>query len=1836
MNKPNLLRWLLGFMGLCVVVGGSSWLAANRLLIQPQLTSQQAAVLAMNHISVSNNGIELQNLHHSAHFTPNGVTFQATDGPSWAWQLTDATAQGVAFGSTPADRPTVDHIVYDRGSIIEQYVVHPAAIEQQFILLEPPALTAADLILTGKIQSDGTFMTTEQGWAWYTDNTTVELGNVTVYDVNGSHLPARLDVSATETRLWVDGQALATAAYPVTIDPTLAAGEVRISQSGADDDPTIDAFDPAVAYNSTNNQFMVVWTSDANADGDVTLYGATVTAATTTSFMIDNGADAYRPAITYNSTDNQFLVVWQRDGLIQSARLDNSGNVLNNFSINSTNVSLHPAVTYNSINNQYLVVWQEEVNNGEFEIVARRFSNTGTGLGKVTVSTTGTAANKESRAQDPAVTYNSTNNQYLVVWSADSSDSGDNEYQIYGQRLDHNAADVGNDFQISTNATAIQPSVSYASSSNQYMVVWASTATSVQTYNIFARRVSNSGTLPESEFQVSPATGGMQFDAAHAQVAFNPVENIFLVAWRADETTDEDHEIYVAWLDDSTGTAVIDTAAVSSMGPDGDGNYQADRPAVAYGALIEEALVVWEGDDNNGSLVDNKMEIYGSFVGIASCSDLSTANLTITTSESADPVLAGSGAENLTYVVTVTNHGPDIACNTSIAVNQTLPNDVSVASTSMSSGTSYSSPNWIIGNLPLNTPKTLTLKLTVAEAAAQATNAIAISAVATSDTSLITTNDDSDSEQTSIISNSFTVSNASITEGNSGSQLLSFTVSRTNNSIASSVQFDTANNTATVSSDYTAQSVTVNFGAGGALSQVVSVPVNGDLTVELDETFFTILSNPVNGFLATGGGQGQGTITNDDSATIAISDVTKVEGDIGQTIFTFAATLSHDVDQAVSVGYSTADGSATTADNDYVSKSSTLNFEGSAGETKNIQIAVNGDTKVEADQIFQINLNAPSSGGRQVTLTNDTVTGNMTNDDSTTVDFANSSFIIAEAGANVTLTVHLSNPSDFTVEVNYISTDGTAEAGVDYTAVSNTLIFAPGVTDQSINIPILDDGLDELDETVLLTLSNTVNANLGTSHNPTQLVIIDDEGASTVNLSSFDYHVNEADGVITVTASLSAPSGQVIEIDYVTSDDTATLGNDYTAITGTLIFPVNAISQTISISITDDVYNELAESFGLALQMPVNVNLGLVQTSTITIEDNDILPLIDFETSDFIVLEGVGTVDINVILNTLSGRDITIYYNMADHTALDGSDYTAASGSILIPTGVITGSISLDILDNATYEPTEAFTLTLTGGDGAMLTADPYKAITILDDDPLILPEITLGDVAADEGDTDTIFTFPISLSLASTFPITITYATADNSATAGADYIATNSSVVIPAGANSGNISIVVIGNMTVEPDETFTITLTSAQNGTIVDGTAVGTILNDDLIFLPEVTLGDVTATEGDTNNTFSFPITLSLASALPTTITYATADNTATVGEDYLNAANTIVIPAGVTTANIDVTVIGDVGQELDESFIVKIDMLENGILIKGTALGTILNDDTLVLPLASMSDVSATEGNVNSDYTFIVTLDMTSTLPYTVMYSTADSSATAGTDYVSQSSSVLIPAGADSATIVITVLGDTIYEPDELFTVALSGAINGYIADSVGMGTILNDDPVPIISTYLPLIMHNFAVAPDLVIDAINIVNGNVSVVIRNAGSKSVTDPFWVDLIVDPATVPAKANDTVEALHANGLVWGVVGASNSLAVGETLTLTVGDAYFHSGLSNLTGTIPAGTPIYAHVDSANSATTYGAIREDHEISNTAYNNIRMIMTSADIEIPATTSLKQRQSRSQMTNRP
>ena len=149
--------------------------------------------------------------------------------------------------------------------------------------------------------------------------------------------------------------------------------------------------------------------------------------------------------------------------------------------------------------------------------------------------------------------------------------------------------------------------------------------------------------------------------------------------------------------------------------------------------------------------------------------------------------------------------------------------------------------------------------------------------------------------------------------------------------------------------------------------------------------------------------------------------------------------------------------------------------------------------------------------------------------------------------------------------------------------------------------------------------------------------------------------------------------------------------------------------------------------------------------------------------------------------------------------------------------------------------------------------------------------------------------------------------------------------------------------GDTVGEPDETFVVNLSSPSGAIIADAQGTGTIVNDDVV--PTLSINDVSVTEGNSGTTAAtFTVTLSAASTSPVTVTYATANGTATAGSDYTATGGTVTFPAGSTTQTLTVTVNGDTTVEPNETFFVNLSGAAGATIAEAQGIGTITNDDS----------------------------------------------------------------------------------------------------------------------------------------------------------------------------------------------------------------------------------------------------------------------------------------------------
>ncbi len=377
--------------------------------------------------------------------------------------------------------------------------------------------------------------------------------------------------------------------------------------------------------------------------------------------------------------------------------------------------------------------------------------------------------------------------------------------------------------------------------------------------------------------------------------------------------------------------------------------------------------------------------------------------------------------------------------------------------------------------------------------------------------------------------------------------------------------------------------------------------------------------------------------------------------------------------------------------------------------------------------------------------------------------------------------------------------------------------------------------------------------NSNTSFRPT----LDITFTAPITLSIGNVSVDEGAGAVSLTITSSIAPGADVMVNYSTSNGTASAPSDYTATSNTATIAGGTTSAVLTVPIGDDALDEMNETFSVALSNPTGgaVLSGTANTATVTVVDDDLPPTITTESTTSVVEGGDGTTttaQVVVTLSTTSSLDVSVDYGTVDGTATaaDG-DYTPPGSTLIIPASNMTGTVSVVVNGDDTFELDEAFDIVFSNGttastSTALTITQSTTAVTILNDDPL--PTVSAqASASVDEGDAGTTTTVDIlvALSAAMPFNVGVDYATADGTATAGSDYVAVTGRATISAGNTTTTVVVTVLGDDAVEGNETFVIAWSSATTSATTTPLSFGnatttiTIIDDEDVVVVHVPL-------------------------------------------------------------------------------------------------------------------------------------------------------------------------------------------------------------------------------------------------------------------------------------------------------------------------------------------------------------------------------------------------------------
>ncbi|MBL8058839.1 MAG: proprotein convertase P-domain-containing protein, partial [Anaerolineales bacterium] len=808
---------------------------------------------------------------------------------------------------------------------------------------------------------------------------------------------------------------------------------------------------------------------------------------------------------------------------------------------------------------------------------------------------------------------------------------------------------------------------------------------------------------------------------------------------------------------------------------------------------------------------------------------------------------------------------------------------------------------------------------------------------------------------------------------------------------------------------------------------------------------------------ATPGGQLSHAVTIEDNPgdtppTLAFNPLTvTVNEDSGPAVL--IGQLSAISGRVVTATYSTTAGSAASGV-DFPSASGTLTLPAYT-LTATLPISVTPDNIYESPEAFTVRFNtAPNAA---LVTASRTATVTVANDDPLPgVRFQSSAYLGSE-GTSAPITVTLTNPSAFTITAAYATSDGTAQlAQNDYTPASGTLTFPPLVTSQTFSVQLLDDIVDELDESVNLTLSSPVSATISGT-NPATLVIADTDGAPNIGFLQPAFTVDEDSGPALVVVSMLPASAFTVTVNVTSADGTASRLTDYAVVSRTLSIPggQSRTGASFTIPITVDATFEADETFTLTLSSPVSATLSpFLDEAVVTILNDDPLPQVKLSAPGFRVTENRGPAVITATLDRPSAFPVLVTLQTSDDTALAAADYRAQTTPLTFPAGVTLITTTVPITDDGVYEGNEAFTVALAGVSGATLGAPSSAAVVIVENDAPPVIQFSAAAYAAAENAGAAVITATITGARA--VPAAVTFATADLSARAGSDYTARLGQLVFAPADTALTFTVPITDEGVYEGNESLALALSAPISATLAGGNPV-TLTLQEVTLAPQVDITSVSVAEGNAGTTSAvFTVTLTGPTALTATVAYQTANGTAQAGTDYQPGSGTLSFPAGTTTRTIAVPVTGETLYEAAETFTVSLSSLVNARAGTLSGLGTILNDDQP--PTVNLSAASYVVGEKGATLVITVSLSAASALPAQVSANWGGGTATAGQDYTAGGSSLNFAPGVTLRTFNVPILDDTVYEDNETFTVTLSAPSGLQLGAVSAAGVIIaENDP-----------------------------------------------------------------------------------------------------------------------------------------------------------------------------------
>lgn len=526
---------------------------------------------------------------------------------------------------------------------------------------------------------------------------------------------------------------------------------------------------------------------------------------------------------------------------------------------------------------------------------------------------------------------------------------------------------------------------------------------------------------------------------------------------------------------------------------------------------------------------------------------------------------------------------------------------------------------------------------------------------------------------------------------------------------------------------------------------------------------------------------------------------------------------------AVTVAYSTADGTAT-AGKDYTATHGTLQWAENDSTLKTTSVPVSNATPFSGQRQFSITLTDPSSSTQIGSPGSATVmiAGDATPADEI-VQLADSSYNVAQSAGSLIVSVNRTGGSSGAASVGYVTADGTAVAGKEYTTTAGTLQWAEGdASAKTFSIPISNAAAFSGNKNFTLRLTNASGAGIGSPSNAT--VTIAGSGSppvGTLQFSGSSVMVAQNAGSAVLNVSRLGGSSGAVSVAYATTNGTAIGGTDFTAGTGTVNWASGDTgSKKITVAISNATPFTGSKTFSVALSSPGGgATIASPGSETVSISGDAVATgNLQLSAASYSVAQSAGSLTVTVNRIGGSGGAVAVSYATADATAVAGTDYTKETGLLQWASGDASAkTFSIPISTAKAFSGTKSFNVALSAPTGGAAIGSPASAtISITGDAAAAVGSLQMSASGYSVAQSGGSLSVTVNRTGGSSGAISVDYATTNGTAVAGSDYTSTSGALNWANGdAASKTISIPVSNTTPFSGSKTLTVALSSPAGG-------------------------------------------------------------------------------------------------------------------------------------------------------------------------------------------------------------------------------------------------------------------------------------------------------------------------------------------------------------------------------------------------------------------------------------